>query len=138
LEYYDNIQNARDYIEMASDYDGRELVDLLRTFLPDEARVLELGLGPGKDLEYMARFFRVLGTDKSQAFLDLFAEDNPEIPTQLLDARTMEINQRFDCIYSNKVLQHLSIQELQTSLTLPGSETQFPGYSLSYVLAGRR
>jgi cyclopropane fatty-acyl-phospholipid synthase-like methyltransferase len=127
VEYYENIQNAKDYIEMASGYDGRELIDLLRTFLPEGASVLELGLGPGKDLEYMDRFFDVLGTDKSQAFLDIFAEENPDIPTQVLDARTMKIQKKFDCIYSNKVLHHLSTQDLADSLKLQGKKLKEQG-----------
>ena len=34
----------------------------------------------------------------------------------MLDAVTLETKRQFDCIYSNKVLQHLTADELATSL----------------------
>ena len=41
---------------------------------------------------------------------------DPDADLVQLDAVTMDIDRRFDCIYSNKVLQHLTRDELRTSL----------------------
>ena len=40
---------------------------------------------------------------------------NKEAKLLLLDARTIDIDRKFDCIYSNKVLQHLTRKELKES-----------------------
>ena len=57
--YYDNEKNARDYIEMAEGYDGRELIKVLKQYLPDGASLLELGMGPGVDLELLNQSYQV-------------------------------------------------------------------------------
>jgi len=126
LDYFDNKDNASDYIEMSRDYDGRELIEILRTFLPEGASILELGMGPGRDYEILKRDFQVLGTDKSQAFLDLYWEKNPEEKLLLLDARKLDLEGSFHWIFSNKVLHHLNTQELHSSL-LQQSQLLKPG-----------
>ena len=42
---------------MAEGYDGSELIDELRNYLKDEASVLELGMGPGKDLDILNKYY---------------------------------------------------------------------------------
>lgn len=51
LGFYDEEKTANQYIAMADGYDGRELIDVLRAHLPDGASILELGMGPGVDLD---------------------------------------------------------------------------------------
>ena len=55
LSYFDDEQNVREYIEMAEGFDGRELVEKLGAYLPKGSTVLELGMGPGVDLELLSR-----------------------------------------------------------------------------------
>ena len=50
MSYYNDKKNVEEYIRMAEGYDGRAFVDLLKGMLPKGASVLELGMGPGKDL----------------------------------------------------------------------------------------
>lgn len=113
--YFDNEKNARDYIEMAEGYDGRELIEILKGYLPEGATVLELGMGPGVDLELLSLSYQVTGSDNSQTFLDIYRQTNPDADLLLLDAITIETSFKFDCIYSNKVLHHLSADELAQS-----------------------
>jgi cyclopropane fatty-acyl-phospholipid synthase-like methyltransferase len=114
--YYDSKENVNEYISLAEGYDGRELIRRLREFLSPGSTVLELGMGPGKDLDILAETYTVTGSDASEVFLELYREDHPDADVLKLGAVTIEVNRSFDCIYSNKVLYHLSTAELQTSL----------------------
>ncbi len=96
---------------MADGYDGAELIALLRRYLPEGSSVLELGMGPGKDLDLFRQSYRVTGSDISRVFLDRYRKDHPEADLLLLDATSMDTDRTFDCIYSNKVLHHLSRPE---------------------------
>lgn len=115
MNYYDDIKNVEQYIKMAEGYDGRELILILRTHLDDGATVLELGMGPGKDLELIGEHFQVTGSDYSAVFVQRYKEKHPTADVVVLDAITMDIDRQFDCIYSNKVLYHLTKAELQQS-----------------------
>jgi trans-aconitate methyltransferase len=116
MGYYDSEENVEEYIAMAKAFDGRELVDALRKHLPDNATVLELGMGPGKDLEILSKFYRATGSDSSHLFVERYRKTHPEADLMVLDAVTMDTDKRFDAIYSNKVLQHLTKVQLETSL----------------------
>ena len=116
MGYYDDPKNVDEYIDMAEGFDGRELIAVLRQHLPEGATVLELGMGPGKDLEILGEHYRVTGSDSSRAFLDRYRGANPEADLVLLDAASMDIDRTFDGIYSNKVLIHLTERELGQSL----------------------
>jgi trans-aconitate methyltransferase len=134
--YYDDPQNAKEYVEMAEGYDGRALVDVLRAHVPEGASILELGMGPGKDLEILAQFYQVTGSDSSQAFLDRYWAQNPKADLVLLDAVSMDIDRRFDGIYSNKVLQHLTRKECQESLHRQASVLNAGGLALHALWYG--
>lgn len=116
MDYYDNEKNVKSYLEMAEGYDGAELIKILREYLPVGATVLELGMGPGKDLDILAQDYAVTGSDNSQIFLDLYRKKNPQADLLSLDAVAIKTNRQFDCIYSNKVLHHLNQTELKESL----------------------
>lgn len=116
MGYYDSEQHVNEYISIAEGYDGRELIGRLHEFLEPASTVLELGMGPGKDLEILAEKYRVTGSDVSEVFLKLYRESNPNAVVLKLDAVTIDVDTTFDCIYSNKVLYHLSADDLHRSL----------------------
>jgi len=116
MGFYDDEDNVETYVKMAEGYDGRELVAALRQHLQPGATVLELGMGPGKDLALLAEAFTATGSDRSETFLRRYRRDHPDADLLLLDAVTLETERRFDAIYSNKVLHHLSVDELRKSL----------------------
>ena len=116
MGFYDNEETARQYIAMAEGYDGRELIGILRNHLPDGSSVLELGMGPGVDLSMLEQHFRATGSDISQYFLDRYRETHADADLLFLDATELQTDRVFDCIYSNKVLHHLTDKELATSL----------------------
>ena len=116
MGWYNSKKNVNEYIKMAECYDGKILIVILKKFLPKGSTVLELGMGPGKDLNLLKRYYVVTGSDLSKIFLDLYKRNNQLADLLLLDAITIKTDRKFDCIYSNKVLHHLSKTELKESL----------------------
>lgn len=116
MESYTSKEGARDYIKARADLEASLLVEVLNSILPHDSKLLELGIGPGKELRMLSQSFDVTGSDNSAEFLKAFAISNPNFRLLNLDAETIETNLKFDCIFSNKVLHHLSPDALQNSL----------------------
>jgi trans-aconitate methyltransferase len=114
--YFDDEKNVREYLKMAEGYDGRELVDRLAKYLPEGSTVLELGMGPGIDLDMLAERFITTGSDTSDIFLDMYRQQHPAAALINLNAVSIDTDRTFDGIYSNKVLHHLTRDELKASL----------------------
>lgn len=116
MGFYDDINKVKQYMSMAEGYDGRALIEVLKEHLHEGASVLELGMGPGKDLAILKECYSATGSDYSQVFIDLYKEKNPNADVVQLDAVSLPIERTFDGIYSNKVLQHLALDDLKTSI----------------------
>jgi trans-aconitate methyltransferase len=114
--YYDSRENVEEYIKMADGFDGRALIARLKKYLPAGGSVLELGMGPGKDLDLLAESFRATGSDRSMVFLERYRRAYPQADLLRLDAVSLDTDRTFDVIYSNKVLHHLTQAELTESL----------------------
>jgi SAM-dependent methyltransferase len=115
--YFDTTEGVDEYIEMAEGFDGRELIEVLRRHVPSGSSVLELGMGPGKDLALLQPHFRATGSDSSAVFVDRYRTLEPLADVLILDAVNIDTEHRFDAIYSNKVMHHLSKQDAARSLT---------------------
>lgn len=116
MGYFETPEGVAEYLEMTEGQDGRELVAKLFDFLPRESTVLELGMGPGADLDLLAKRYRVTGSDTSTLFLERYLESHPGADVLELDAITLETDRSFDCLYSNKVLHHLLREDLERSV----------------------
>ena len=116
MGYFDDEKNMLEYIEMANGYDGAELIEALRRYLPAGSTVLELGMGPGKDLDILSRTYQATGSDLSRPFLDRYKKGHKNADVMLLDAITIDTDRTFDGVYSNKVLHHLIRDGLRRSL----------------------
>lgn len=115
MNYFDDRKNAEEYIRMADGYDGWELIEILNNYLPPGSSLLELGMGPGKDFDILSQSYQVTGSDYAQTFLDIYREKDEIADLVLLDASTLETDRKFNALYSNKVLHHLSEDELMFS-----------------------
>jgi trans-aconitate methyltransferase len=115
MSFYDDPKNAEDYIKMAKGYDGAELIEILHTYLRPQSSLLELGMGPGVDLDILAKRYQVTGSDSADYFLQRYKSAHPDADLLKLDAVAINTKRQFDCIYSNKVLHHLSGDELNKS-----------------------
>lgn len=117
VRFFNDLSEVKCYIKDSEGYDGSELINRLRKYLPVGAAILELGIGPGKDMDLLIKEgFFVTGSDISQPFLDLYRKRNPEADLLLIDAVNIDTGRKFDCIYSNKVMIHLNKEELRESL----------------------
>ena len=116
MGFYDTAEGVQQYVDMAEGFDGAALIDVLRRELPAGSTVLEIGMGPGTDLDILSRTFSVTGSDVSRMFLDRYRATHPAADLLELDAATLETDRVFDAIYSNKVLHHLTREELAASL----------------------
>lgn len=116
MNFYDNADNVKQYLEMCEGYDGTNIYQTLLAHLPKSSSLLELGSGGGLDIEHLHRYYNVTGSDLSDEFLKICKEKYPKLPFLKVDALTLEVDEVFDCIYSNKVLHHLTEDALKTSL----------------------
>jgi len=85
MGFYDSKENVETYIQIAKGYDGKALIDILRTYLPTGSSVLELGMGPGIDLDTLAKDYDVTGSDQSDIFLDRYRKAHTEIKLRKLE-----------------------------------------------------
>jgi len=115
MEFYDSEDNVNQYIEMAKGFDGRTLIEILKNYVPEGVSVLELGMGPGVDLEILSKSYDVTGSDNSTIFLDRFRKSHPDFKLVNLDIANIKCDTQFDCVYSNKVLHHLTDEALKKS-----------------------
>lgn len=116
MGYFDDPKNVEEYIVMCEGFDGRELVEKLSQYFEHYSTVLEIGMGPGKDLDILSDRYHVTGSDLSEEFLRRYRTAHPDADLMKLDAVNLKTDRTFDCIYSNKVLHHLSKEELVRSL----------------------
>ena len=116
MNFYDDPENVKKYIQMCKDYDGNNIYQSLTKHLPANSTLLELGSGAGLDIEFLKKRYSVTGSDLSEEFLKICKEKHPEISFLKLNAQKLEVGEIFDCIYSNKVLHHLTQEALKESL----------------------
>jgi SAM-dependent methyltransferase len=116
MGFFDDEKNVQSYIDMTDGYDGRELIETLKKHVPQGSAVLELGMGPGKDLDILNEYYLSTGSDNSDMFLKRYRATHKDADLLLLDAASLETDRSFDCIYSNKVLMHLTTDQMKRSL----------------------
>ena len=114
--YYKTKESVEEYIKLAKDVNGEQLIEKLKSYLMSNSLVLEIGSGPGTDFQILMKDYRVVGSDYSAEFLSRLISSNIKYDFLNLDAITLKTNRKFDGIYSNKVLQHLTDEELRKSI----------------------
>ncbi len=117
MDFYMKRNNVEQYKEILVDYDNTWIMGKLAEHVCARKKILELGMGTGIDLNTMLEQYDVLGTDNSPLFIDDYKKAFPERNVALVDATNINLNDSFDCVYSNKVLHHLTREEFKTSLT---------------------
>jgi cyclopropane fatty-acyl-phospholipid synthase-like methyltransferase len=115
-DYYKTKESVEEYIRLAKDVNGRELIEKLKEFLPSDSILLEIGTGPGTDWNILKEDYDVVGSDNSQEFLRHLISNYPTGRFLELNAITLNTDEKFDGIYSNKVMHHLKDSELIDSI----------------------
>lgn len=123
----DPAQYGRSFAEVYDSWypggDEDEIVEFLRSELPQGARILELGVGTGRlALPLAAAGFEVVGLDSSSEMLDVLARKDPASTIERIRADagdpstwTDELSERpFDCV--------LAACNLLLNLTVPGAQ----------------
>lgn len=114
--YYKTKESVEEYIRLAKDVNGKELIDKLKLYLPSHSTLLEIGSGPGTDFEILKSRYKVTGSDYSHEFINRLKASYKDDEFLILDATTLETYTKYDGIYSNKVLHHLTDEELVKSV----------------------
>lgn len=115
-QYYKTKESVEEYIELAKEVNGAELIEKLKLILPVGSDLLELGSGPGTDWKILNEYYNVIGSDYSPEFLNHLNASCSGGEFVFIDAVSLEITKSFDGIYSNKVLHHLNDIELSESI----------------------
>jgi cyclopropane fatty-acyl-phospholipid synthase-like methyltransferase len=116
MGYYDTKKGILEYTKRSQKWGGTKLIKILKKQLPKNSTLLELGIGPGRDFDILKKIYDATGSDSSKAFLDSYKQKNKKLDLLKLDAVTIRTSKRFDGIYTNKVLQHLTKRELRKSI----------------------
>ena len=120
MSYYDEKENVEEYRRLSEGFDGSFLINKLESYLKKGSTVLELGSGLGKDINLLQKSYDVTGSDSSMVFIENYNNNNNGNKKMIhLDAVTINTKEKFDCIYSNKVLHHL-----ETNMMLKSIERQ--------------
>lgn len=115
MEFYNDPVKIDEYEKMCDEYDGSELYKVLQKHLADNLSILELGCGPGNDINFLREKYLVTGSDLSDEFLLRCKKKYTDVPLIKLDAVSISTDTRFDCLFSNKVLHHLTQENLRKS-----------------------
>jgi len=114
--YYQTEETINEYIKLSKGYDSSELIKILRRYLP-KGNLLELGSGSGNDIFFLQDYYNLTASDFSPFFIEYIKLNYPNVKVELIDAKSCESNNKYDGIFSNKVLQHLTKDELIKSLS---------------------
>lgn len=115
-KYYHSKESVEEYIKLSEGFDGKRLIDKLKEYLPAGSFVLELGSAEGKDITILQEHgYTITGSDYSIKFLGVLKKKHPNIDLLHLNATILDTELNFDAIYSNKVLHHLTDDELINS-----------------------
>jgi cyclopropane fatty-acyl-phospholipid synthase-like methyltransferase len=115
VQFYNDPVKVDEYEKICDEYDGSELYAILEKHLSEDSTLLELGSGPGNDVNYLYKKYRVTGSDLSDEFLFRCKKKFNNVPFIKLNAVSIETDKIFDCLFSNKVLHHLTPEDLKKS-----------------------
>lgn len=115
-DYYNTKETVKEYIQLAKDVNGKSIIQALENHLSKNSTILEIGSGPGSDWNILNNSYNTVGSDNSLEFIKHLRKENPNGTFLELDAISLKTNKKFDAIYSNKVLQHLTNNDLLKSI----------------------
>ena len=116
MSYFDHPEHVADYIKICAGLSNDTLINILKQHLPFDSQVLELGSGPGNDAALLQPYYRLIMSDASQAFVTHLQQRFIDADCRLIDASHVQLEQPVDCIFSNKVLHHLTPAQLAASI----------------------
>lgn len=98
--YYDEIYSYKDYRT-----EVQRLLAIIRGNLQSRGnRLLDIGCGTGRHIEYLKKHFYVEGLDISEEFIEIARQRNPDITFHQADMKDFELGHTFDvvtCLFSS-------------------------------------
>jgi len=116
MGYFDTKKGVKEYTKRSEKWGGVKLIKILKKHLPKNSTLLEIGIGPGRDFNILKKFYTATGSDNSKVFLENYKKQNKKADLLKLDAVTLRTPKRFDGIFTNKVLHHLTKRDLKKSI----------------------
>lgn len=110
-----NKEMVDNYYEMMEEYNNDFILKRFCETIPHDKSVLELGFGTGKDYLYLKSKYQITASDYSDDFINKFEQSHDDQILKI-NAVDMDIDEKFDCIYSSKVLNSLDKDEIIQSL----------------------
>jgi SAM-dependent methyltransferase len=110
IEYYDN--NAISFVNSSIDADMHPMADLFLQYLPDQAKILDLGCGTGRDsLYFLQHGYESIPTDGSAEMCKIAAKLTG-IPVRQLMFEDLAYDNEFDGVWACASLLHLGRQSI--------------------------
>ena len=111
------MSNNKEFRNTATGNSSSELQNIVKEILPEHSTLLLLGIGSGKDYEFLSQHFNVSASDFSRLLLTMFQQKHPDADLLNLDPVELSIDRKFDSIFSNKVLSQMDEDDLVLSLS---------------------
>jgi len=120
IAYYD--QNALETTQRYESADVQPLHNFLLSGMKQGGRLLELGCGSGRDAAFLvSQGFKVLATDGSAAMVEQVKTLHPQLAGQVIQLELpnglSNESGLFHGIYAVAVLMHLSVPDIETTLS---------------------
>jgi cyclopropane fatty-acyl-phospholipid synthase-like methyltransferase len=116
MKTYETKNGVEEYIKMCEGYDNSKFKDLILKHLDKGSSMLEVGMGPGNDFEWLSEYYDLTGSDYSEEFISRAKIRFPDGEFLILDGITLETNKKYDGIYSCKVYQHFDLDLVEKAL----------------------
>ncbi len=111
--YDDNIRAYIDGSPQVVEGNIKEWIDEQFSQVPQDAKILEIGSGTGKDATYIeSKGFTVQRTDASQGFINLLKSQGED--ASLLNVLTDAINGKYDVVFADAVFLHFTEDQLRS------------------------
>ncbi|MGL5820416.1 MAG: methyltransferase domain-containing protein [Sarcina sp.] len=107
-------ESVEKFLKRTKTYDGRVAL-ILRSYLKKGASVVNIGINNGKDYEVLSQNYDTIAVDSSEDFINIYKDINRSAEVYKVDDVKLNLNAKYDCIFSNKYLNHLTLEELRES-----------------------
>lgn len=113
------------------------IVNLLDEYLLDQSKILKIGSKTGSDLVKLSKHYQITGSAHEIGDVEVLQAKHPNIRIKHLDIFALTIKEKYDCIYSNKILAALTPDELATSLITQANHLNEEGIILLTLPYGK-
>ena len=116
MKIFETENGVGSYIKMCEGYDNSKFKSELLKSLKKGSSLLEIGMGPGNDYEWLSNLYQVTGSDYSKAFIDRAKVRFPDGNFMVLDGISLKTDHKYDAIYSCKVYQYFELDLIEQAL----------------------